>query len=133
MFDPGKKRMSRRSLLALVWTLLILALCWTPRAHLPLRETGPSLLSRTHADKVVHAGIFGLFALLWRRASGPGSLAVIAISGVALAVITELGQETAFVGRDADIWDGLADTLGVGLGLLLAVRLERKRALPSPA
>jgi VanZ family protein len=125
--------MSPRSRIAIAWTLLILVLCWTPRAHLPIRETGPSLFSKKHLDKVVHAGIFGLFALLWRRASGPGSLAVIAVSGVALAVITELVQETAFVGRDADIWDGLADTLGVGLGLLLALGLERKRALPAPA
>lgn len=125
--------MSPRTRLAIAWTLLILVLCWIPRTKMPLRESGPSFLPRIHADKIVHCGIFAVFALLWRRASGPGSIAVIGVSGLALAVITELGQSTSFVGRDADIWDGLADVTGVCLGLIVALRLERRRAAPAPA
>jgi hypothetical protein len=122
----------KRKMLAIGWTLLILVLCWMPKSQMPLNEAGPSLLPKIHADKIIHGAIFACFAILWRRASGRGSALVIAVSGVALAVITELGQGTAIVGRDADVWDGLADVAGVFLGLALASRLERKRTLPEP-
>jgi VanZ family protein len=128
-----KQRMpSKRTALAIGWTLLIFVLCWMPKSQMPLREGGPSLLPKIHADKIIHVTIFACFAILWRRASGRGSALVIAVSGVALAVITELGQSTTLVGRDADVWDGLADTAGVLLGLAIAIWLERKRTMPEP-
>jgi VanZ family protein len=101
-----------------------------PKSSIPLSEDGPSLLPKLHADKIIHATMFACFAILWRRASGRGSALVIAVSGVALAVITELGQSTTIVGRDGDVWDGLADTAGVLLGLAIATWFERKRAMP---
>jgi VanZ family protein len=128
-----KQRMpSKRTALAIGWTLLILVLCWMPKSSMPLREDGPSFLPKIHADKIIHAGIFACFAILWRRASGRGSAGLIALSGLALAVITELGQSTTIVGRDGDVWDGLADTAGVLLGLAIAIWLERKRTSPVP-
>jgi hypothetical protein len=123
----------KRKLLAIGWTLLILVLCWMPKSQMPLSETGPSLLPKIHADKIIHGAIFACFAILWRRASGRGSALVIVVSGVALAVITELGQGTAIVGRDADVWDGLADVAGMSLGLAIAIWLERKWTIPMPA
>ena len=67
-----------------------------------------------------------------RRATSPASVLVIVISGIALAVITELGQATEVGGRDADIWDGMADSAGVVLGLVVAAWLARSKA-PEPA
>ncbi len=113
--------------LAIGWTLLILVLCWTPPRHLPMREGGPSFFHMVGGDKLVHAGMFAVFAVLWRRATSPSSAPIIAVSGLALAVITELGQATAIVGRDADFWDGIADVAGVGLGLVVAAWIGGRR------
>ena len=119
--------------LAIGWTLLILVLCWTPPRHLPASETAPSFFKFAHADKVIHAAIFAGFAILWRRATSPSSAVVIAVSGVALAVITELGQATPIVGRDADLWDAVADGTGVAVGLTAAAWLFRRPAASATA
>lgn len=124
--DEGFLLMRTTTWLAIGWTLLILVLCWTPPRHLPASETAPSLFKFAHADKVIHAAIFAGFALLWRRATAPSSALVIAVSGFALAIITELGQATPIVGRDADLWDGLADGVGVAIGLAAAAWLFRR-------
>jgi VanZ family protein len=121
--------------LAIGWTVLIFVLCWTPPRHLPVSESAPSLFKLAHIDKVLHAALFAGFAFLWRRATGPGSAPVIAVSGMALAVITELGQATELVGRDGDVADGMADVAGVLIGLVAAGMLRRARPAPevSPA
>jgi hypothetical protein len=106
--------------LAIFWTVLILVLCWTPRQSMPFEEGVPSVLYRMQCDKLIHCGMFAAFAFLWRRGTGPSSAALIAVSGVALAVITEVGQGTALIGRDADTWDAMADCLGVAVGLVAA-------------
>ena len=124
----GRRRMTW---LAIGWTLLILVLCWTPRRNLPASEGAPSFFKVAHLDKFIHAGVFAGFAFLWRRATSPGSAVVIAVSGVALAIITELGQATEIVGRDADLWDGAADSVGVALGLF-AGSLRRVRGAADP-
>ncbi len=106
--------------LALAWAVAILVVCWTPRAVLPVSETSASV---PHHDKYIHAGIFGVYALLG-TAGRPGvrRFAIILVSGVALAIISELGQELPLVGRDADVYDALADISGLllGLGISLA-------------
>jgi hypothetical protein len=118
--------------LAIAWTVLILVLCWTPPRHLPMSEGGPSLFHLVGGDKIIHGGVFAVFALLWRRATSPASAPIIAVSGLALAVITELGQATSLVGRDGDLWDGIADTVGVGVGLIVAAWLTGRRAVTGP-
>lgn len=117
--------------LAVGWTLVILVLCWTPTRNLPMVEGAPSLFRSIGGDKILHAGMFALFALLWRRATSPASAPIIAVSGLALAIITELGQGTSLVGRDADVWDGVADTAGVGLGLVAAAWWGGRRRAPA--
>lgn len=118
--------------LAIAWTVLILVLCWTPPRHLPMPERGPSFFHMIGGDKIIHGGIFAVFALLWRKATSSASAPIIAISGLALAVITELGQATSLVGRDGDLWDGIADTTGVGVGLVFAAWIARCATRPEP-
>ena len=62
--------MRMRLLSALVWTAAILIACWTPKIYFPVRERGGFFfeLAYLHLDKVVHLGIFGVFAVLWLRA-----------------------------------------------------------------
>jgi len=115
--------MRRASRGAILWTFFLLVLCWTPSHRMPIGETTPSFFRRFHGDKLVHCGMFAVYAFLWRRATSPVTVPVIAASGLALAIITEVGQATPLVGRDASLWDGIADTVGVGLGLVLANHL----------
>ena len=56
-----------RLLSAVLWTIVILILCWTPEIYLPVEEVPGSLGKIIPLDKVVHAGIFAVFAILWLR------------------------------------------------------------------
>jgi hypothetical protein len=111
--------MSFRSFLAGSWTFVILALCWLPRSLMPRQETGPRPFFVPNFDKLVHLGIFAVFAFLWMRVGPPaGKAGRIFLAGLALAVISELGQELPIVSRDATVMDAVADVVGVGVGLL---------------
>ena len=113
--------------LAWIWTMVVLVICWTPKSVLPVSEDVPRAYLLPHPDKWVHAGIFAVFAFLWMRAwKAPGRIWKILVVGLALALITELGQATWLVQRDADIFDALADAVGVVLGIASAVGLEAR-------
>ena len=45
--------------------------------------------------------------------------------GIALAVVTEVGQALFGADRSGDLVDAIADTVGVILGVLVASRLRR--------
>jgi hypothetical protein len=105
---------ARRSVwawLAIGWTVLLLVACWLPADWMPVREPGGSPRRLPNADKLVHAALFGGFALLWRRAGWPAGRVVVV--GLALAVATEAGQALPMIRRDADALDAAADALGV--------------------
>jgi hypothetical protein len=150
--------MPPRSRPAWAWTVVILALCWIPRSYLGTIEHSPKPFFVPNFDKLVHLGIFAVFAILWMRVGSSGRRAGsivpaaeplearvtkleqylhawwVFVAGVALAVVTELGQEVPIVNRDANLADGLADSLGVLVGLLgfgVARKILDKRAMPA--
>src|ERR1700716_2726133 len=99
-----------RSFRAWSWTMVILVLCWLPWFLMPADETGPRPFFVPNFDKLVHLGIFAVFALLWMRVGPPiGKAGRVFLAGLALAIISELGQELPIVGRDATVMDGVAD------------------------
>jgi hypothetical protein len=118
-----------RLTLAVVWTLVILVLCWIPADWLPVKETGGPGWDLPHKDKFVHAGMFLVFAVLWLEATKgkPGRFAWVAAAGIALAVVTELGQNLPFLRRDGEVADALADSVGVVVGLWLFPWIDRLR------
>lgn len=123
---------------ALFWTLLIMAVCWVPIGMFPTGGGGEHPRAFPHLDKVVHAGIFAIFGLLWLRAlPGKARFLVVAAAGLALAVVTEYGQSLPIVGRDGDVADGVCDVIGVVLAyplfLLFFRRTRDERPLPSIA
>jgi VanZ family protein len=67
-----------------------------------------------HADKAVHAGIFGVLAVLLYLATGRALFAIVLTS--MFGALDELHQATV-LGRNANVWDWVADTLGAILGV----------------
>jgi hypothetical protein len=118
----------RRSL-AVLWTLLILALCWTPSDWLPRKEGQGSGWEIPHMDKMVHAGLFLGFAVLWMEAlAGKARRELrVAAAGFALAAISELGQLVPVIKRDCGFADGAADFIGVLVGLCVFRLLDELR------
>lgn len=92
--------------------------------YAPLGE-GPSPFP--NADKIVHAGLFGLPTML---ALLPGCrpwrwlVLVLAMH----APVSELIQGSTLVGRDADVWDVVADITGIGCAIGLCVVWKARRS-----
>lgn len=78
-------------------------------------------------DKVGHFGIFMVFAYLWVRAIGlsRSAMVLIAVFGILYATGTEMAQEWLVEERAGDPFDAIANLIGFGTGLLLAVRFRR--------
>jgi VanZ like family len=114
-----------RILMAVGWTLVILVLCWTPGAIVNELEQGSPWLQIPDLDKVIHWGIFTIFTLLWlRTGTSPRRYLWVGLAGLALAVITEVGQNILPVGRDGEVGDTITDLIGVAIGLVAARWVE---------
>jgi VanZ family protein len=69
-----------------------------------------------HGDKVMHLLAYVILVLTWPRtwAASPVTMFCLAAG---LGLVLEIGQGVLPTGRFMDIWDALANALGVGLGL----------------
>lgn len=115
-----------RVIVAVLWTLVILTLCWLPRAVVQEVEKDNSLFQIPNFDKLVHWGIFLLFSLFWLRVgSSRWRFLWVALAGLVLAVVTEGVQLLPAIGRDASLGDGVTDFIGVMLGLAWPRRSSR--------
>jgi VanZ family protein len=87
---------------------------WTPSLE-PGREGGRVF----SADKLIHFTLFAAFGALWLRSrSRLGGVATVFLGGAMLAVLTELGQELPIVGRDGNLWDVIADVVGLSASIV---------------
>ena len=134
----GSERRTRWRALAALWAVLVwVLLTWPPPPSAP--DLGDWLLwpLARAADKLGHAALFLMQALLLHRAlraggrSSGGGAALAA--AVALAIlyggVTELRQR-GVERRDADAWDFAADSAGA-LGYAVALRRsDRRRRAP---
>jgi VanZ family protein len=125
-FSAAQPRLRRyRRATAVLWTIVIMVLCWLPRAAIHKLEYESTWFKLPNFDKVVHAGIFVVFSLLWVRVwASPRQRLWAILGGFGLAVLTEVGQLVPAVGRDASVADGLTDCAGVLLGIAVAPLLE---------
>jgi hypothetical protein len=119
------RRQRHRVLMAVIWTLVIMMLCWLPGDFVRQVEGESSWFRIPDLDKVVHSSIFVTFAVLWARVwSSRRRFAWIALGGFVLAVVTELVQLLPIVGRDGEIPDVLTDAAGVLIGIAIAPLVE---------
>ncbi len=96
-------------LLAIAWTLGIVAACTVPGSSLP----SSSLFT---FDKLAHFVLFAGFGVLWMRALSRPLLRRalwVGAAGLAFAVCTEVYQGLLPFERAPDVYDALADALGV--------------------
>lgn len=121
---------------AIGWTVVILVLTLIPASDIP----GTPFVNIPYFDKMVHAGIFAVFVLLWyyaffKRRISPGGgkapsaqpltlLAKIILVAVILGFAIEIIQKDwKFIHRDFEWYDWLADTLGAFFGGAIANEL----------
>ncbi|MFI5456386.1 MAG: VanZ family protein [Isosphaerales bacterium] len=118
-------RQPHRLLMAVVWTLVIMVLCWLPRSVVQEVEGESSWFKVPHLDKLVHCGIFVIFSILWLRVRPfRRPFGLVALSGFALAVLTEIVQGLPLIGRDTSIADMFTDVVGVLIGIAVAPLFE---------
>lgn len=102
-----------RSWLVIGWVLILLSFYFSlmPAASLP--DVGVS-------DKMEHAAAYAILAV-WFAGLYPRSRYIV-IGGAlfAMGVVIEIAQGAMHVGRQADVKDVIANTIGIIAGLLLA-------------
>jgi VanZ family protein len=116
---------------AMLWALLILILCGIPGKDIP----HISFLELLSFDKLVHAGIFFVLVLLSIRGFLlQSTITFLQANARVLAVVfcivygglLEIMQGTLFQERSADVFDFIANSIGVLLGLGLYRITENK-------
>jgi VanZ family protein len=116
--QPAKKVFLIKFIPAVLWLGVILFLIWIPGDELPESE----FLFKIDFDKFVHAGIFGLLAILFcwpfyeldmSRQKKIWYFIIITILTSAFGYGTELIQKYWAEGRSYDLMDWLADSAGV--------------------
>ena len=106
--------------LAVLWTVLVVVGLLAPTASLP------DLGVATTPDKLIHGALFTALGALWTLAF-PDHVRAIVAAGLAFAVATEVGQGVLPVGRSPDLLDGLADVVGLALGVGVARWIAARR------
>ena len=115
--------MTRIHLVAIVWTLGILAACSIPGQDLPE-------IDFFSFDKIAHFTVFAGFGWLWMWALQgplPHRTGYVLGAGLAYAALTELYQGLLPYDRTPDPYDALANALGLLAAVLLYRLLKRER------
>ena len=118
---------------AVAWALLILLLTGVPGSYFPKVTSFWEWLS---PDKAVHVFIFGVQTFLLLRAFHEQYLssknrfiyrsAILSVT-ILFALLTEVLQAYVFIGRNGNVYDFIADVVGVGVGLLAYILLFKKK------
>jgi VanZ family protein len=104
---------------AIAWTALLLGLCLAPARAFPDEDSISIKKYLPHTDLAVHFSLFAVFAASWIGAvRSPSRWAIVPVAGLILAVATEYAQGLSFIQRDPAWLDGLADIVGVVVGLV---------------
>ncbi len=106
-----------RRLVALLWTVGLFASTLTPGQYVPV-------VPIVSFDKVVHIALFFGFAMLWLGLY-PARRRDVFLGGLAVGIAIELLQHVLPIDRTGDVYDVVADT--VGLLLALGVTALRRR------
>ena len=115
----------RHNILGIGWAVFILFLCGVPGSQFQNAHI-------SNADKVIHAFLFAVLFLLLsigfiKQRKFPvlrtNALTKVMIGSIAYGMLIEIMQGTIFIGRSIELYDVLANTVGVliGFGIFLAI------------
>ncbi len=107
---------------AVAWTVAIFVACSIPGAQVQPPELLPFAV-----DKWVHVGMFVGFGALWTWAR-PDRVWEVLVAGIAFGIGIEIWQGLLPIDRFPEALDAVADVVGLGLGIGLAVVLRRRSA-----
>lgn len=116
---PGYNLFWRHQISAVLWALLILALCGMPKNAVPESNI-------IGIDKVVHFGLYAVFALIMivaftkqraYRGLQQRAIPVAIVVGIVYGIVIELLQGTVFATRSPEHLDMIANSLGSMFGL----------------
>lgn len=110
------------ALLPAGFVVSVLAQLWVLYLYVP---SASDAVSVQHADKLVHALVFALPAILGVLAGLRERLVGAVLA--AHAPVSEVVQHLWIPGRAGDPWDVVADLVGVVLGLVVGTVLLRRR------
>lgn len=99
---------SKNIWVAIFWTLVILVACSWPGKDIPEVQF-------TDFDKLVHAGLFMIWTVLWLLVY-PQKPVYVILAGIAYGVAIEFYQQIMPLDRSFDLLDIAADSVGVFLG-----------------
>lgn len=117
------------------WGLFVLLLTGMPGNYVP---SVLSFLDWASPDKIVHFVLFGgqsflfLYGFRHEYIQGKNRKLIIAIAigfSIFYGMLTEIMQNYVFIGRNGNLYDFYADTLGAILGFLAFYLLIRKKTL----
>lgn len=122
------KSLLKRYWKTLVWIFIMCYLLFSPGSALP--KPGFNI---PHSDKVIHAGMFAVLVFLFRldsRKTQNANLRItLLIIGVfAFGTLSEYLQHAFIPGRSGNVYDLLADIVGIFIGLLLYYVMGNKAA-----
>lgn len=113
---------------SLIWTAIMFYLLFSPSGSLP--KTG--LINIPHFDKVVHFGMFCMFAFTYLFDSEKAGIRAnktiieLLIAAIFFAALSELIQLFFIKGRNGSFFDFLADLAGLFCGLVSYFAFVRK-------
>jgi VanZ family protein len=126
--QPAIKIPFKKFIPGIVWFFVVLILIWMPGNDIPKSE----FLFKIDFDKFVHAGIFGLLAVLFcwpfYKIAVPRKKKIhyfifIALLTSAFGYSTELIQKYWADGRSYDLMDWIADSVGVLVAFIFCKRV----------
>lgn len=102
---------------AIAWLVLVSVLFCLPGSALP----AAGWMGAIQLDKWVHIGIFSVLCFLWSRALNLNktfSLMLLAVVAIIYGFGVEVVQDRLIVNRSFDLYDLMADGVGIALGLV---------------
>ncbi len=100
---------------AIAWTIIMFIGCSLPGEDVPE--------SISNRDKLTHIAIFAAFSFLWRL--NGQSVVKVLLAGILYGALIEVWQAVMPINRSGDLADAIADTVGVCVGILLALPVGR--------